>query len=118
VRNPAPHGGVVYLVDRDVQVDRANHLARISRAPQWFLDALAVHLAVPVVPTTTAGSRFGGFFVHEGTRYGTLLRGDVVASGLVPRVRAIASHYRLDCAVRDTRARPSDQLPIHAVSMR
>lgn len=98
-------------------VDRFNNLARITQAPTWFLEALAVHLAVPVEPETALGARFGGFFIHEGQRYGSLLRGDVVAAGLVPHVVALAKHYRLTGRVRDWRAKPSDQLPLHAISM-
>jgi len=100
-----------------VLVDRFNNLARITQAPTWFLEALAVHLAVPVEPETAPGARFGGFFIHEGQRYGSLLRGDVVAAGLVPHVVALAKHYRLTGRVRDWRAKPSDQLPLHAISM-
>lgn len=90
---------------------------RVTRAPQWFYEALGVHLAVPVEPETKLGARFGSLFVHEGQRYGSLLRGDVLAAGLTPHVRALASHYRLECTVRDFREKPSDQFPFHAIRM-
>jgi superfamily II DNA or RNA helicase len=98
-----------------VQIDRHNAWARIRRAPTWFLEYLTRHLAVPVEPGTELGQRFGVLFDAEGQRWGSLVKGDVVAAGLVPHVESLARHYGLPAHVVDHRVRPEEQFPLQMI---
>lgn len=98
---------------------RGNAWTELERAPAWFLDLVAFHLAVPVELTEFKyGARFGASFIHENRHYGSLLhKRALVAAGLTPHVQALAQHYNQPCELVDIRERPAGGYPMFSVNV-
>jgi len=99
-----------------VSIDRGNAWAHVRDAPEWLLQCLARHLAVPINPTVAQGVRFSRTFLHADQWWGSMVWADRLPAGLAARAQAIARHYGLACDLRDTRARPPQGYPWHSLS--
>lgn len=90
---------------------RHNAWAELRNVPGWLLELFVRHLSVPVPLGTEKGSRFGVLWSYQGERWGSLVHGTRIPTGLVPHVCALAEHYGVPARVEEARARPVDAVP-------